>query len=215
MLVNVTYYNQNAGPLTIAFSGWGLDGSYFSSLIDTSNVIIVDHYDPFLVIELLADLIKDLVHEGLHLKGFSMGAYVVLDILRLKKWPVLSVELSGLRPEYPAVDIRRIQKNITRKGERFYSSFLSLAAGTSPSAMQWCTGLESLAKWPKVDELLLGLEYLGKQRLSGDMFASVPNLRLIHGENDVIAPCKEMQEFCAQYDLELEIVPGYSHLLMP
>ncbi len=204
-------FTNNGHPLTcLRLPGWGTGDAIFQGLDAPVNWITIDKWgDP-------GNTVQDFstVYQSLPIKtpligiGFSMGAYMAVDILRRHPDQVRKLILVSARPGYPEKEIRyqrhRIQKAMPESLLAFYKHLV-----TKETAQLFRHALtEFSTEW-----LLKGLDFLSKAQLPEKANeVDYSRFLLIHGKKDTIAPFSEIQKWAQDHQIPLHGIATDGHL---
>ncbi len=147
--------------------------------------------------------------------GWSMGGFIGSDLLSKCKDRITDITFVSVRKGYSKEEIEAtksyLNKNRTAFLYRFYNDCFSGEERKELSAFK--TGLmKSYLNEMNMNALLEGLQYLSTSRIRPQNLAGV-KVKFIHGEEDRIAPIKEVLELKDELpDMRLIVIKGAGHI---
>ena len=147
--------------------------------------------------------------------GFSLGGFLAAAFARAYPDRVDGLFLLGVRQQYPPAELAGVRQALARDPRAFLEYFYRRAlpadddAGTAWFAERL---LDDYLGRAGDRALPAGLDALAAQRLDAAMLAQLPDVRLLHGGRDQIAPLAEAQAL-ASPAVPCTVVPSCGHLL--
>jgi len=195
------WINKQADKTLIFITGWGLDHTLLNYDHPNLNILSIQTEDPYDLNQLQTIISDHAKSTSISFLGFSMGAYIVQDLIFNTSFEGDKIILVGARPKYPENDIKTIKRFLNRQKEAYMTAF-------------YRTCLRDDAEWRDhkhyftsqhhdLDRLLNQLDYLAESSLK-----PIPNRVFIHGENDAIAPLSDLQDL----NTPIHIIPECGHI---
>ncbi|MDP3730593.1 MAG: alpha/beta fold hydrolase [Candidatus Omnitrophota bacterium] len=208
-------FDRGAEKTVLLIPGWAADYRMFNSLDLDANYLMPVRFSPF-------DFEKSFIRaaakysiDRISVIGWSMGGFIGADLLSKYKDMITDITFISVRKRYPEEEIKSVRsylkKNRTAFLYRFYNDCFSADEREELSAFK--TGLmRGYLKEMSMDTLLEGLQYLSTSRIEPQSLAGV-KAKFIHGEEDKIAPIKEVLELKDELpDMRLIAVKGAGHI---
>ena len=196
---------------TIFLPGWAFDGRMLQLLKPVPAWIYPENMlDPQTIDQDLLQLAAEKNIKKFRLVGWSMGAMLGLEFAARYSGLVDSLVLISIKPHWPELEIEAIRAEFSRDPAAFLKGFYRKCfLGDKQIYRKFCTDLEPLYI-DKVEnnltQLQNGLDFLGKFEIP-DLLPNIP-VRLIHGEQDIIAPLTEMPTLPGA---ETEVIDSAGH----
>lgn len=199
--------------------GWATDYRIFGSLNLDFNYLLpvlfsLNGFEDALVRYLKTVLLLNKIS----ILGWSMGGYLAADFASRHQDCVNDVTLIGMRGRYGVQDIEKVKNFVMSNKNAYVYKFYSECFSSGEEERQALSFLKSslvkiYLKSLSVDELLRGLDYLGRAYLDSAKLKNV-QIRFIHGEDDKVVPLSQIVEIKEVFpDTELIIVKGAGHAL--
>ena len=208
------YLNRNQQKTIVLIPGWATDHRIFEALNLKFNYLLCldlccQTFDKGLLSYLKNNNFRKVSLFGLSIGGFLAASFVI-------KHPDLVDELIlvGIRKEYDKEKLREIKNRIKRNKKaylyKFYSRFFS-----DKAQMTWFKEklLKSYCDKFDTDYLCRMLDYLESAKINTEDLAGIKNIKIIHGQNDYIAPIAEAIDIKSSLPrAELITIKGAGHI---
>lgn len=190
------YLNRGHDEVLVLIPGWGFDARIFEPLNLAFNYLLPEIND---LKRFSADLMSALIENRIKkvsLFGWSMGGFLAVNFLEeYGREFVQEIFLVSMRKSYPKKEIDS-QIALLIKDRRLYlSRFYRNCFMGQKRTFAWFKErmFSSYIEMFDLEFLLNGLYYLMQQRLKTAALKENP-VRIIHGEQDRIAPYSEIVE---------------------
>lgn len=200
----------------VLLPGWATDSRIFARLDLPYNYLEPNGFTPLPAIADLRAVIAKHAGGRASLLGFSLGGFLAAAFAREHPDMVEELILLGVRRQYPPAELAGVRAALARDPAAFLEYFYQRAMHTAdddPSSVWFNARLrDSYLAHAGDAALTAGLNCLARQRLEPAELATLCNVRLLHGELDLIAPVGEAHEL-ASAAARLDVIPGAGHLL--
>ena len=179
----------------VLIPGWATDHRIFNSLDIDFNYIIPISFSPWGFREDLAQfLLKERIKKC-SLFGYSLGGFIAAEFASMYPALIDELILVSVRRRYrneEIIDVRaKLKKNRRAYLYKFYaSSFHGREEISSFKKVLLKLYLEEM----DLDYLLSTVDYLGGTEIKPETLKSIDKIKIIHGEEDRIAPVREAIE---------------------
>ncbi|MDD5427915.1 MAG: alpha/beta fold hydrolase [Candidatus Omnitrophica bacterium] len=197
--------------------GWAADHRIFDTLELDFNYLIPDPVSLYdFEDSLTASLKKDALRK-ISILGWSLGGYLAAGFALNHPEYVNDITLIGMREKYDANGLEKIKSYIKNNKKaylyKFYNECFSAETEENRYLSLFKRGLmRDYLEKANVDELLEGLDYLGRAKLDP---AGLENakIKFIHGEHDKIAPVRGIDGLKKVFQsAEFIIMKGAGHM---
>ena len=176
--------------------GWAIKGDIFFQFDIPYNYLILDHLNQDDFCTILNEELKHRYLDKIHLLGFSMGGYFVVDYANSFPEKVDRVLLQSVRPFYPKKYILGIKRLLRRSKEdfliKFYLQFF-LDEHDFLLFKRYC--FDRYLQDFSIHYLNDQLDILAECKLDYNMIQTINKCVFLHGIHDQIAPLGELQSF--------------------
>ena len=211
----LTHNLDHPGPLLVLVPGWAGLGTH---LIATSPykgpTISVSYTSDATITQLILymNAFWGQMNQRINVVLFSYGAFAFIDVRKRLNVDINQLFLIGVRPFYPKSIIHFIQSKLNSNAFKYIKQFYR-AAFTSTDFDQFNAEYltECLAFFDR-DKLIKTVLHLGTLRISVPLISSACDVHFIHGENDEIAPIREVMRLVNASNLPLIRLPKAGHL---
>jgi len=201
---------------TILFiPGWAADYRIFDSVDLDANYLMPIILSPFDFEKSFLEAMTRYSIDRISVIGWSMGGFIGADLLTKYKDMITDVTFISVRKEYTRAEIEATRSNLKKNKRaflyRFYNDCFSDGEREELSAFK--TGLmKNYLNEMSMDKLMEGLKYLSTSRIRPQSLTGM-NVKFIHGEEDKIAPIKEILELKDELpDMRLIAIKGSGHI---
>ncbi|MDO8536338.1 MAG: alpha/beta fold hydrolase [Candidatus Omnitrophota bacterium] len=208
-------FDRGAEKTALLIPGWATDYRIFNSLDLDANYLMPIEFSPLGFDEDLIEAMAKYRIDRISVIGWSMGGFIGADLLSKYKDRITDITFIGVRKRYQRDEIEStgsyLKKNKTAFLCRFYKDCFSGEEKEELSAFK--AGLmKSYLNEMSMDTLLEGLQYLSTSRIRPQSLTGV-DVKFIHGEEDRIAPIKEILELKdGSPNIKLVTVRGAGHI---
>lgn len=194
------FRNRGFKDVLVLIPGWAADWRIFDGLeldynyLLTTRLCLLDFNQ-----ELLSQL-DQLKISKVSILGFSLGGFLAAEFASAYPNKIVKLILLGVRKRYDPQLLENIKLQIKKDRRawlyKFYSNCFSK---TDPVGITWFKNnlLKGYLNKLSSDELIKGLDYLSSHPLHPEALTKVEDIRLFHGQDDMIAPVNEAQEIKA------------------
>lgn len=183
--------NKNQRSIVL-IPGWATDYRIFDKLRLKFNYIIPVSFSPWDFAESLADFLLKNNIRTISLFGFSLGGFVAAEFSSQYPELINSLILVSIRKKYKVDEIEDVRKNLKKNKKAYLYKFYKLSFYKREELLKFKdTLLKFYLDNLQLNYLLNTLDYLGGSVMRPDKFETVKDIKIIHGEEDYIAPIKE------------------------
>lgn len=201
----------------LLITGWASDYRIFNALELNYNYIFPVELNPFDFLNSLADFLKTSAVERLACLGWSLGAFLAADFAAQNPDRIEEVILLNIRKNYQREDLEAIGSKLRKNKQAYlYKFYRDCFSPEDKAGWRWFREnlLHDYSTGIRLEELLLGLEYLANAKIEPAKLRGVNRIRIFHGVKDKIAPFNEAEAFAAGLrQAEFVRIPDAGHLL--
>jgi len=186
------YINNNSSNTIVLIPGWASYYRIFNLLRLKFNYLMPVRFSPHTFQSNLLSAIDEFNISKVSLFGWSLGGFLATEFALEHKDKVDDVILVSVRKKYPDDKLAEISKLLKKNKKGYLYKFYSQCF-SSKDQMRWFRTnlLKSYCDGFDLDYLLEGLEYLKNSHMSCQLLAKLKKIKMIHGEQDNIAPIRE------------------------
>jgi len=208
-------FDRGVKETVLLIPGWAADYRIFNSLDLNANYLMPVKFSPFNFEKSFIEAMTRYSIDRISVIGWSMGGFIGYDLLSKCRDRIIDITFVSVRKEYPKGEIEAtrsyLKKNKTAFLYRFYNDCFSGEEKGELSAFKKGLMKDYLNEM-STDLLLEGLQYLSASRIKPQALAGVKT-KFIHGEEDKIAPIKEVLELKDELpDMRLIAIKGAGHI---
>jgi len=178
----------------VLIAGWGFDYRIFSTLVLPYNYIFssyegADNFEAGLKKLLAAKGIKKV-----SVLGWSQGAFSAADFAAKNLEQINELILVGLRRKYEKQKLEEIRQLIARNRAAYMRSFYRqcFCAQERDYYLRFKnTLLKSYLDEMTSEQLIAGLDRLGRLRIGAEGLKSLKDVKIVHGSSDAVASVNE------------------------
>jgi len=207
------FINRGFKNTLVLIPGWAVDDRIFSQLNWKYNYLIPAKIDPFRLSKALSDYLDKNSIDKVSLFGYSMGGFMAKEFALSNPKKVDEVFLISIRKKYPGQQLKEIEGQLKKNKRGFlYKFYLDCFSDSDKEGKDWFKKnlLKDYVKSMGLEDLLRGLDYLGKVEISANELSQIKNLKMFHGRLDKIAPVEEAEELAGG---KLDIINDAGHIL--
>ncbi|PIQ86146.1 MAG: hypothetical protein COV73_04975 [Candidatus Omnitrophica bacterium CG11_big_fil_rev_8_21_14_0_20_43_6] len=184
----------------VLIPGWATDWRIFDGLeLDYNYLLTTKLHTSDFNQELLSQL-DQLKISKVSVFGFSLGGFLAAEFASGYPEKIATLILLGVRKCYDPQSLGDIKREI-RSARRpwLYKFYLNCFSRADTYGRNWFRENLLKAYLDKLnpDELIRGLDYLAGHPLRPKMLKKIEDIRIFHGDDDLIAPVKEVLEIKA------------------
>lgn len=188
--------------------GWGFDARIFQPLDLPYNYVYFTSPD----MSLLKSALLELDCEPMPMLGWSQGGVALARFAQCHGERIKRLILVGIRPVYPKTGLDEIRSFLLRSQatymKRFYKACLDQSQWTW---FKQTLQADYLARFD-LEDLIFGLDWLAHVCVDTDALKQVPDVVLIHGSADQVAPVAEARTLAqALPEARYVEIPDASH----
>ena len=215
MSVNLSFKFLDRGRKEVLalLPGWATDYKIFQGLEMDFNYLLTLETSPENFEKRLLRIIDEQRIEKVSLFGWSLGGFLAYEFALRYPQRVSKVILVSVRRGYSREEIERIKENLLTEKERslyrfYFNCFFDKRAFYLNHSL-----FKRYSEQMDLSLLLKGLDYLSCVQMEVERLRKVRNLTIIHGEQDRIAPVKEVREMKSSLpSAELIIIKKAGHI---
>lgn len=178
----------------VLIPGWATDWQIFNTLNLDYNFVLPIKFWPFRFEKDILKWLKRNNVKKISLLGWSLGGFVATKFALKHPAIIDKVILVSIRKKYSQTEIAMIERQLRKSKSACLYNFYSQCF-YSNSHIDWFKKSlvkAYLKKWD-LDYLIKTLDYLRDSYIDSDKLKNIKNIKIIHGENDNIAPIEEAQ----------------------
>ncbi|MFC1631704.1 alpha/beta fold hydrolase [Candidatus Omnitrophota bacterium] len=208
------YIDRKKDKLIALIPGWASDQRIFSVLNLEFNYLMPLNFSPFNFEQALLKTLKKNKLKKISLFGWSLGGFLAARLAAKYGNLFDQVILVSVRKRYCREDLDQIRKQLSKNKKGFLYKFY-LQCFSKPAEMSWFKQnlLKDYCQELDLNYLLEGLDYLECARIDSRLLNKVNRIKIIHGQDDRIAPVAEAREIKnGLNDASFISVPGSGHM---
>jgi len=199
------YLDRGYQRSIVLIPGWAADYRIFNSLNLKFNYLLPLDFSPFAFEDDLLNALKNRRIDKVSLLGWSLGGFLAAEFAAKHPNLVEELILVSIRKKYKEKEIAGI-KELLKKSKRGYLYKFYIQCFSRKISLSWFKKnlLKTYCEEFDLEYLLKTLDYLGKMRINTQELAGIERIKIVHGENDRIAPideAREVQEAIANSEL--------------
>lgn len=219
MKAEFKYIDRGFEETVVLVHGWAADFRIFSSLEVDYNYLLPLKFSPLgFTDELLIELEKNGI-DKISLLGWSMGGFLSSEFASEYPKKVDGLFLVGIREKFDPVLLDEVKIKLKRNKESFLHKFyLECFSDNDKEGISWFknTLLKDYTAKMELNDLLTGLDYLKTARIDFKPLADLRKIKIIHGEEDKIAPISEALKIKSQLpQADFVCLKNAGHLYQP
>ena len=209
------FFDRGYNATTLLIPGWASDWRIFNTLNLDSNYLIPTLFSPFDFDKGLLDILNQNGLKKIAVMGWSMGGFIAYGLLLKYQDIINEAVLISVRRRYEKENIENIKTYLKKNARAFlYKFYKDCFSANEKEELAWFKDnlLKEYLGLRGSDMLFEGLDYLSNAEIN-EMNTNDTKLRLIHGEEDRIAPIKDAYELKKiMPKAELVVVNGSGHM---
>lgn len=189
------YIDRKKSGLLVLIPGWASDHRIFTPLNLEFNYLIPLRFSPFSFEKDLLAVIKESNTKRLSLFGWSLGGFVAAGFASKHSDLIDEIILVSIRKRYKAEELVGIKRHLKKSKKGYLYKFYSQCF-FKKEQMHWFREnlLRNYCKELDLNYLLKTLDYLENAEIKPKSLKGIKRIKIIHGEDDVIAPILEAME---------------------
>lgn len=190
------FFDRGERDTILLIPGWASDYRIFSTLDLRLNYLVPMRFSPFDFEEGLLQALEKNGLKKISILGWSMGAFLAADALSHNRDRISELILVSARKKYEKCGIDNIKMLLEKNKDAFlYKFYNECFSKEEKSSINWFKKvlLKDYLNDLTLDLLLEGLEYLSQSQISPERLSGI-DVKLVHGENDRIAPIEGASE---------------------
>lgn len=189
------YIDRGKKNLLVLIPGWASDYRIFAPLDLEFNYLIPLSFSPFTFEEALLERLRENKIKKISLFGWSLGGFLGTEIAVKYIDLIDQIILVSVRKRYQKQELDQIRAYLCKNKTGFLNRFY-LQCFSKQTEMSWfkqnllrdyCNNLD-------LNSLLKSLDYLENTQINPKLLDKIKKIRIIHGEDDRIAPVGEAVE---------------------
>jgi len=205
------FINRGFKDTIVLVPGWATDYRVFSTLSLNYNYIATKKLNPFDFSDRFLQALSRESIERVSLFGWSLGAFLAVEFALNNSERVNQVILSGIRERYETAALEGIKQKIIKNKKAYLIKFYHDCFSDSRKvSLMWFKKhlLKDYLDAIRVEDLILGLEYLSKAKIDAESLRFLKKIRIFHGLEDKIAPVNEARQM-------KRLLPGLEFIFVP
>jgi len=200
----------------VLIPGWAGDWRMFSGLNLSYNYLLPIKFSLSGFNEELLEVLKKEALGKVSLFGLSLGGFLAADFAFKNPQNVDELILVSIRKGYDREILAEVKLKLGENKDAFlYGFYRDCFSTEDKDSFDWFRKnlLDDYLKQMNLDDLFLGLDYLGSSRLTPESLSSISRVRIFHGQEDKIAPLSEAEELKSLLPhVELITLSGLGHI---
>lgn len=176
--------------------GWASDYRIFTLLDLEYNYVLPRNCSPFIVEQEFPSLLENYGLKDISILGWSLGGFIGYRLGQKFPQKIKEITLVGIRKKYTQKELESLRTALAQNKKaalgQFYRNFFSPKEQETYRWFKNTLWQSYLAEFD-IAHLLAGLDYLSTAEINPLAAPPVP-LKIIHGQNDKIAPLQETVE---------------------
>jgi pimeloyl-ACP methyl ester carboxylesterase len=209
-----SFSNRGKKETILLVPGWASDWKIFNTLNLEYNYLIPTEFSPFNFKDSLVYKLQEENLNKLTILGWSLGGFAAVDFACQFPHFVNKIFLVSVRKKYPKENLENIGRFIKKDKKAYLYRFYHECFSPNEEGFFWFKKnlLKLYLEEINLDYLLEGLDYLSRSELNLDVLKNM-NVKLLHGEEDKIAPFEEVLKIKNGLpDADLISIKGTGHI---
>ena len=198
----------------VLIPGWATDYRIFNLLNLKFNYLLPLDFSPATLEDSILNTLGDNKIEKISLLGWSLGGFVAAEFSAKHPNLVDELILVSIRKKYKKEAIDEIKELLKKSKKGYLYKFYGQCFSRKVS-LSWFKKnlLKTYCQDFDLDYLLTTLDYLEKSQIFTQELSGIKRIKIIHGENDRIAPIDEAREVQKNINgSELIVVKDSGHI---
>lgn len=189
------YISRGQQKTIVLIPGWATDYKIFESLNLKFNYLLPLDFSPFTFEGIILNALKEKGIGKISLLGLSMGGFLAAEFAVKHPNLVEELILIGIREKYRKENIVEIEE-LLKKSKKGYLYKFYTQCFFKKEILRWFKEnlFKSYCEQFDLDYLLKTLDYLEKSQINTQELTGIKRIKIIHGENDNIAPLDEARK---------------------
>lgn len=210
---------RGSDRVLLLLPGWATDARIFSRLDLPYDYLEPEGFTPLPSPEELREAVDRYAGGHALVLGFSLGGFLAAAFAQRYPDRVQKLVLLGIRQQYPPAELAGVRTALDRDPAAFLDYFYRRSlAGRDPASDAAVAWFNNNLREPYLAQsanpaIPTGLACLAAQRLTSAALAALPEVHLIHGADDAIAPLAEVSALADGTSARLHVLPAAGHLL--
>ncbi len=182
--------------------GWATDWRIFEGLELDYNYLLVTKLNILNFNQQLLEQLGQLKISKVSVLGFSLGGFLAAEFAAAHPEKIGKLFLLGVRKRYDPQALESIKRGILAAQQPWlYKFYLNCFARADKQGLDWFRKhlLNDYLDKLDLSEIIQGLDYLADHALHPKTLIKIKEIRMFHGQDDLIAPVQEVLEM--QIDL--------------
>ncbi len=189
------YLDRGQKKTILLIPGWATDCRIFDSLNLKFNYLLPLDFFPLTFENSVLNTLEEKGIEKISLLGWSLGGFLAAEFASKHPKLVEELVLVSIRKKYKKEDIEEIGELLKKSKKGYLYKFYGQCFSKKTS-LSWFKKnlLKSYCERFDLEYLLKTLDYLEKSWINTQELSGIGRIKIIHGENDKIAPVDEARE---------------------
>ena len=177
--------------------GWATDWRIFGGLKLDYNYLLTTRLSASDFNGELLSQLEQLKINKVAVLGFSLGGFLAAEFASRYPEKIIQLILLGVRKRHDGQLLANIKREIqARRRTWLYKFYLNCFSRADTEGRAWFKKhlLKEYMDKLSLDELIPGLDYLASHALHPEALVSIRDIRIFHGNDDMIAPVQEALE---------------------
>lgn len=191
------FLDRGFKDILVLIGAWATDYRIFDELKLDYNYLLTTKLSFSDFNQELLNKLHELKAEKVSLFGFSLGGFIAAEFAAKYPQKIAELILVGVRRNYEPKILENIKLEIQKnKRTWLYKFYLNCFSRADKQGLSWFRKnlLKEYQDSLSLDELICGLDYLAGRMLSARDLTKIRNIRIFHGNDDIIAPIEEALE---------------------
>lgn len=189
------YVDRGFKDSIVLIPGWAADYRVFSDLNLSFNYIIPVSFSPWGFTDDLAEFLMKRNISKISLLGYSLGGFVASEFTYQYPSLVDELILVSIRRRYKAEELKEVRKNLKKNKSAYLYKVYSQGFYEKEELSRFKDMLlKTYLNQMDLDYLLSTLDYFVGSEIKPESLKGIKKIKIIHGEEDSIAPIREAIE---------------------
>jgi len=183
--------DRNCRTTVVLMPGWATDHRIFDPLDIPGNHLLPLEYSPFTFEKGLMEALAGNGIGKISLFGWSLGAFLAAEFAGRHPEMIDELFLISIRKRYRDTELKTVKAHIEKKKEGFLYKFYSQCFYDKNRFRSLAGFFKEYSRELTLSDLLESLEYLANAEVNTALLKSIPNITILHGAYDTVAPIEE------------------------
>lgn len=189
------YIDKGKKDILVLIPGWASDYRIFAPLNLDFNYLLPQEFSPYTFAQGLLEALKRYNIKKISLFGWSLGGFLASEFAAKYASLIDELILVSIRKRYKREILAEIKKCLSKNKKGYLYKFY-VQCFFQKKQMHWFKEnlLKEYCEKLELNYLFQSLDYLENTDIKPEQLNNIKRVKIIHGENDCIAPVQEAMD---------------------